>query len=205
MIKSCFQKVCLSHTHVICPIFFHFCQLTVKPSLCRSVIILKLCWKAVRASLEESTHVALPFPNDTLGLVVGKLCTCGKPNPPPIVIWCSLSRENSYQKSFGGSFYCLDSSTLPNFAETKFQSSTFTFCIYIYFQNLSLSEYIYSKEASKNCHQRVMRKKQTNCDPSKPQRVLRTALMLSEKSYSSNAISQSVLANQVDMEHVKEL
>lgn len=125
--KSLFE----SHTCDLSYIFY-FCQLTVKPSLCRSVIILKLCWKAVRASLEESTHVALPFPNDTLGLVVGKLCTCGKSNPPPIVIWCGLSRGNSYQKSFGGSFCCLDASTLPNFAETKFQSSTFAFCIYIY-------------------------------------------------------------------------
>lgn len=58
------------------------------------------------------------------------------------------------------------------------------------------------------------RKKKNNCEENlfelQPSRnavssLQYTPLMLSEKSHSSNAISQSVLANQVDMENVKEL
>lgn len=58
---------------------------------------------------------------------------------------------------------------------------------------------------SESDKRRAVKKTSQNYDHLEEKQVQYTPLVLSEKSHSSNAISQSVLPNQVDTENVKEL
>lgn len=61
------------------------------------------------------------------------------------------------------------------------------------------------KAKNQKVTRRTVKKTSQNYDHLEEKQVQYTPLVLSEKSHSSNAISQSVLPNQVDTENVKEL